>query len=138
MTEMKRNLALIVCCVFGLQVLGHTVRAQGVTASVKGTVSATAGDASSRPELLPGASLTLVNRDLPSASFKTVSDETGNFAFLELPAGNYTLAAEANGLPRVTREIHLTTGASIVVESVLTATLSESVTIRDEDGLLTA
>src|SRR5713101_8379963 len=75
--KVKRDLALIICCVFGLQVLGHSARAQGVTASVKGTVSATAGDASSRPELLPGASLTLVNRDLPSSSFKTVSDETG-------------------------------------------------------------
>src|SRR5437899_1346629 len=138
MTEMKRNLALIICCVFSIQVLGHTVRAQGVTASVKGTVSATAGDASSRPELLPGASLTLVNRDLPSASFKTVSDETGNFAFLELPAGAYTLTADANGLPRVTREIQLTTGATLVVEIILTATLSESVTIRGEEGLLSA
>ena len=136
--KVKRDLALIICCVFGLQVLGRIVRAQGVTASVKGTVSATAGDASTRPELLPGANLTLVNRDLPSASFKTVSDETGNFAFLELPAGNYTLTAEANGLPRVTREIHLTTGASLVVEIVLTATLSESVTVRDEEGLLSA
>ena len=138
MTEMKRNLALIVCCVFGLQVLGHTVRAQGVTASIKGTVSATAGDASSRPELLPGSSLTLVNRDLQRATFKTVSDDTGNFAFLELPAGNYTLTAEADGLPRVTREIHLTTGANLVVDIVLTATLSESVTIRDEEGLLSS
>src|SRR5712691_11230351 len=131
-----RNLTFIFCCALGLQATGYTVRAQGLTGSVKGTVSATAGDAAARPELLPGASLTLVNRDLPSASFKTVSDETGNFAFLELPAGNYTLTAEANALPRVTREIHLTTGASLVVEIVLTATLSESVTIRDEEGLL--
>src|SRR5207253_2545810 len=87
---------------------------------------------------LPGSSLTLVNRDLQRATFKTVSDDTGNFAFLELPAGNYTLTAEADGLPRVTREIHLTMGANLVVDIVLTATLSESVTVRDEEGLLSA
>src|SRR5439155_6968591 len=107
-----------------------TVRAQGLTGSVKGTVSATARDATARPELLPGASLTLVNRELSTATFKTVSYETGNFAFLELPAGSYTLTADANGLPRVTREPHLTTGATLVVEIILTATLSESVTIH--------
>src|SRR5437667_5169359 len=84
--------------------------AQGVTGSIKGTVSATAGDTSTQPELVPGARLTLVNRDLPNASFKTVSDDTGNFGFLELPAGYYILTVEANALPRVTREIHLTTG----------------------------
>ena len=136
MVKVKRDLILIICCVFALQVPRHAVRAQGITASLKGTVSATAADASSRPELLPGAAMTLVNRDLPGATFKTVSDESGNFAFLDLPAGTYTLTAEAKGFPRVTREIQVTSGATLVVEIVLTATLSESVTIRDEEGLL--
>lgn len=133
-----RDLTFILCCALWLQATGYPVRAQGLTGSIKGTVSATAGDAAARPELLPGASLTLVNRDVPTATFKTVSDETGNFAFLELPAGAYTLTADANGLPRVTREIQLTTGATLVVEIILTATLSESVTIRGEEGLLSA
>src|SRR5437773_10030070 len=133
-----RNLTFIFCCALGLQATGYTVRGQGLTGNIKGTVSATAGDAAARPELLPGASLTLINRDVPTAIFKTVSDETGNFAFLELPAGAYTLTADANGLPRVTREIQLTTGATLVVEIILTATLSESVTIRGEEGLLSA
>ena len=132
----KRNLVLIFCCAFALQATSYMARAQGVTGNIKGTVSATAGDSSARPELLPGASLTLVNRDVPSASFKAVSDETGNFAFRELPAGTYTLTAEAKGLPLVTHEIHLTTGATLVVEILLTATISESVTIHDEEGLL--
>src|SRR5437660_3460716 len=64
--KVKRDLILIICCVFALQVPRHAVRAQGITASLKGTVSATAADASSRPELLPGAAMTLVNRDLPA------------------------------------------------------------------------
>src|SRR4030095_8795288 len=133
-----RNLAFFFCCVLAPQALalGYLVQAQGLTGSIKGTVSAIAGDASARPELLPGASVTLVNRDVPTATFRIVSDETGNFVFLDLASGTYTLTAEANGLPRVTRDIPLTTGASLVVEIPLTATLSESVTIRDLEGLL--
>jgi len=133
-----RDLAFLFCCVLGPQVLaiGYLVQAQGLAGSIKGTVTATTGDAAARPELLPGASVTLVHRDLSTATLEIVTDETGNFAFRELAAGTYTLTAEANGLPRVTKEIHLTTGSSIVVEIVLTATLSESVTIRDVEGLL--
>jgi len=134
----KLALPLIICCIFVLQATGHMARALGVTGNIKGTVSATAGDSSARPELLPGVSLTLVNRDVTSAGFKTVSDETGSFAFRELPAGSYILTGEAKGLPLVTREIYLTTGATLVVEMLLTATVSESVTIRDEVGLLSA
>ena len=133
-----RYLAFLLCCVLGPQVLalGYLVQGQGLAGSIKGTVTATTGDAAARPELLPGASVTLVNRDLSTATLEIVTDETGNFAFRELAAGTYTLTAEANGLPRVTKEIHLTTGSSLVVEIVLTATLSESVTIRDAEGLL--
>jgi hypothetical protein len=55
-----------------------------------------------------------------------------------LPAGNYILIAEAKGLPAVKSEVHLNTGATLQVEIILTATLSASVTIRDEEGLLSA
>ena len=97
-----RSLTLIL---LGLLAVVCAAHAQGLTGSVKGTVSATSGNAAARPELLPGASLTLVNRDVPTATFKSVSDETGNFVFLELPAATYILTAEAKGLPGVTREI---------------------------------
>ncbi len=133
------TLSYLFCCILFLYAVCQTVPAQGVAGSVKGTVSATSGAApSTRPELLPGASVTLVNQDVAGAIFRTISDETGNFAFLELPAGKYILTAESNGLPHVTREIQLTTGAALVVEILLTATVSESVTIRDEEGLLSA
>src|ERR1043166_1874236 len=114
MIKRKPNLIFIFLCALALvfQVLSRTTPAQDVTSSIKGTVSATAGDASAPPELLPGARLTLTNRDLPGTALKTVTDETGNFAFLDLPSANYTLTAEANGLPKVTRDIRLTTGAT--------------------------
>jgi hypothetical protein len=130
-----RSLSLIL---LGLLAVICAAHAQGLTGSVKGTVSATSGNGAARPELLPGASLTLVNRDVPTAIFKSVSDETGNFVFLELPAATYTLTAEAKGLPAVTREIKLTTGANLIVEIILAPTVSESVTIREEEGLLSA
>jgi len=138
----KRQLKFICVCALVLFVHARSTDlsniCSGVTGSIKGTISATAGDASLRPELIPGARLTLVNRDRPDTPFKTVSDETGNFAFLDLPAATYTLTAEANGLPNATREIRLTTGAALVVDIILTASVTESVTIKGEEGLLSA
>jgi hypothetical protein len=113
-----------------------TALGQGVTGSIKGTVSAAAN--STRVELLPGANVTLINQDVSGVTFKTVSDATGNFVFLDLPAGRYILTVAANGLPSVTREIHLTSGSTLVVEILLTAKVSESVIIRDEEGMLSA
>lgn len=138
MIKRKPSLILLLLCTLALafQALSRTMDTQGITGSIKGTVSATAGDASARPELLPGARLTLINRDLPGAAFKTVTDEAGNFAFLDLPSANYKLTAEANGLPTVTRDIRLTIGATLAVEIILTASVNESVTVREEEGLL--
>lgn len=106
------------------------------TGNIKGTVRATTGTANTHAAPLPGAQLTLANRDLPGKSIKTISDDSGNFAFTNLPAANYLLTVEANGLPTVTREISLTAGATLNVEIELTASISESVTVRDEEGLL--
>lgn len=110
--------------------------AQGLAGKIKGTVSATAGDTSAQPELIPGARLSLVNLDLQSTPLETVTDETGNFAFLDLPAGKYSLTADSSGLPSVKREISLTTGATLMVEVILTATVTEAVTVREEEGQL--
>lgn len=138
MIKKKPGLILILLCTLALafQALSRTTHSQGVTGSIKGTVSAIAGDASAHPELLPGARLTLINRELPGAALKTATNETGNFAFLDLPSANYILTAEANGLPTVARDIRLTTGATLTVEIILTASVNESVTVREEEGLL--
>jgi hypothetical protein len=138
----KQKGELILALVFFLALLFQTLAvsrsasAQGMTGTIKGTVSATAGDPSARPELLPGASVILVNRDLPGPANKTVTDETGNFIFRDLPAAVYTATFEANGLPHVTSEIRLTAGATLLVDIVLTAKVTESVTVRDEEGQL--
>lgn len=110
--------------------------AKASTGSIKGTVMATTGAANTRPAPISGARVTLVNRDLPSQSFKTVTDNAGNFTFIDLPDATYLLTVDADGLPGVRREIRLTAGATLTVEIELTATISESVTVRDEEGLL--
>lgn len=104
--------------------------------SIKGTVKATTGATEAAPAPIPGARITLVNRDLPSKSVKTTTDDAGNFAFANLPAANYILTVEADGLPTVTREMTLATGQVLTVEIVLTASVSETVTVREEEGLL--
>lgn len=136
MIKHKLSFVSVFVLVLVFQAQAVSVNAQGLTGIIKGTVNATAGDPSARPELLPGAQLTLVNRDLPGTPFKTVTDESGNFIFRDLPAAVYTATAESNGLPRVTSEIRLTAGATLVVDFVLTAKVTESVTVRDEEGQL--
>lgn len=113
-----------------------TIRADA--GSIKGTVRATTAaiSANTRPTLVSGAKLTLVNRDLPSQVFKTTTDDAGSFIFINLPAAIYVLTVEAGGAPSVTRELRLAFGATLYVEVELTASVSENVTVREEEGLL--
>lgn len=118
--------------------LPRLTKAQGVLGSIKGQVSATTNDVAARPVPLAGARLSLVNTDLKGAPIERLTDETGSFAFPGLPGGNYRLSATAADLPSVNRELHLGIGSALVVEVVLTASVSESVVVRDEEGLLSS
>ena len=127
------------CCVlaiFSLLVLPPSTLAQHLTGRIKGTVKVTSEATDAPPTLLVGARLTLVNRDLPEQVFKVVTDEVGNFIFTDLPAATFVLTVEADGLATVRREISLASGVGLTVEIVMKATISESVTIREEEGLL--
>ncbi|MGI9036046.1 MAG: TonB-dependent receptor [Pyrinomonadaceae bacterium] len=105
--------------------------------AIKGTVRATSGAAANaEATVIAGAKLTLVNKATPNQPFKTVSNAAGDFIFDNLPAGDYTLTIEAVGLASASREIKLTSGALLTLEIDLSATISETVTIRDEEGLL--
>ncbi|MEP6900367.1 MAG: carboxypeptidase regulatory-like domain-containing protein [Actinomycetota bacterium] len=101
--------------------------------TIKGTVHAVAGGQST---VIAGAKLTLINQATLNQPIKTVSNASGDFLFDNLPSGNYILTIEADGLAVVTKEIKLVSGASLTLEINLTATVNESVTIRDEEGLL--
>lgn len=107
--------------------------------TIKGTVVAMAGGAAnpqSTITVITGAKLTLINKATPNQPLKTVSNAAGDFIFDNLPSGDYTLTIEAQGLTGVTKEIKLVSGAILTLEIDLTATVSESVTVRDEEGLL--
>ncbi|HEV7395897.1 MAG TPA: carboxypeptidase regulatory-like domain-containing protein [Pyrinomonadaceae bacterium] len=106
--------------------------------SIKGVVKANTAASGTRSIPLGNSRLTLINRDLPAQVFKTTTDDVGAFAFSDLPAARYVLTAEADGLPTVTREIVLSEGANLIVEIELTASVLESVTVRDEEGLLSS
>ncbi len=105
--------------------------------SIRGTVRAVAfGASNAQPTVIAGARLTLINKATPDQPIKTVSNASGDFIFDNLPSGDYVLTIEAAGLASVTKEIKLVSGAILAVDIDLTATISESVTVRDEEGLL--
>ena len=104
--------------------------------SIKGIVRAATGGAQSQSTVISNARLTLTNIDLPDFLLTTLSDDSGAFIFDNLPTGKYTLKIEADGLPTVSREIVLASGATLTVEVDLTVAVSETVTVRDEEGLL--
>jgi len=133
-----RSLSLCLLCitVFSLPAALPRATAQQLTGRLKGTVKVTTGATEARPASLAGARLKLTNRDFPEQSLKALTDDAGNFIFIDLPAGTYLLTVEADGLATVTREISLESGAALTVEVIMTATVSASVTVRAEEGLL--
>jgi len=70
--------------------------------------------------------------------FKTVSEKDGTYKFPSLLAGTYILTVDAKGFTSVTKEIHLTSGVTEVADIVLTPTVSESVTVHDDEGLISS
>ena len=133
---MANKLKLFVIAIIITAALLSMATAQGVTGRIKVTVSASTGDVDALSTPLAGARLTLVNRALPAQSTQAVADDIGNFAFIDLPAATYILTVESQGFPSVTREISLTPGEILTIEVMLTSTISESVTVREEEGLL--
>ena len=130
------DLGLLCTTIFTLLVLLPNAPAQHLTGRIKGTVKVTSEATDAPPALLVGARLALVNRDVTEQSFKAVTDDVGNFIFTDLPAATFVLTVEADGLATVKREISLAPGVGLTVEIVMKATISESVTIREEEGLL--
>src|SRR5688500_2016447 len=135
--DCKSFYSIVLCtATFSLLVLVPSALAQQLTGRIKGTVKVTTEASDAPPSSLVGARLKLVNRDLPEQVFNVVTDEAGNFIFTDLPATTFVLTVEADGLATVKREIGLASGVALTVEIVMKPTISESVTIREEEGLL--
>jgi hypothetical protein len=136
---MARRPIVVEWCIAALlmvTVCAYTTVAESATGSIKGVVRATTQTSGTRPILLSNARITLVNLDFPTQVMVVVTDDTGAFVFSNLPAARYLLTAEAAGLPTVTREIGLSEGANLIVEIEMTTSLSASVTVLEEEGLL--
>src|SRR6267378_4023847 len=125
--------SLLRIAIFSLLVLPPSAMAQHSTGRIKGTVKVTSEATDAPPALLVGARLTLVNRDLPEQFSKAVTDDGGNFIFTDLPAATFVLTVEDDGLATVKREINLAPGVGLTVEIIMKATISETVTVREEE-----
>ncbi len=101
--------------------------------TIKGTVRATS---EGKKAIIAGAKLSLTRKTAGAEPFRTVSSDSGDFVFKDLPAGNYVLLVETPGLAAATREIVLESGAILTLDIDLAVTVGETVTVRVEEGLL--
>ncbi len=132
---MKKKLSLIiltiVATVFFTSVASSTICAQTATATLVGRTTDEAEAA------LPGVKITLTQTT--TGQTRTVmSDDSGNFVFLLLPAGKYELAAEREGFQKlIRREFDLQVDQRASLDLPLKAgQITETVEIRDEASIL--
>lgn len=107
--------------------------AQLITGSVTGTVTDASGAA------IPGATVTLTNTGTNNAR-TAESNQAGNFRFLQLESGNYTLRTQADGFSTSVREgVIVQTARSIALPvSLEIGTITETVEVSGGAPLLEA
>ncbi|MGH9719534.1 MAG: carboxypeptidase-like regulatory domain-containing protein, partial [Bryobacteraceae bacterium] len=95
---------------------------------VSGTMVGTAVDASG--SVVPNAAVTLTN-DQTNISFKTATDEAGNYVAPNLPPGRYTVKAEASGFkPYLAKGISALSNRTVRADVALeTGTITQSVEV---------
>src|SRR5436190_1984114 len=92
-----------------------TAFAQSVSS---GTIQGTIKDESGA--ILPGVNVTLTSPSLQVPQILQVSDATGGYKFVDLPAGTYKLKAELSGFATSVRdELRLTVGFVATVDLAL-------------------
>ena len=102
--------------------------AQSQSGNIYGKVQAKDGSA------LPGVTVTLTGVGAPQT---TVSDAQGNFRFLSLSPGSYTLKSELSGYGMSTRAgIGVNVGRNSDVTMTLNPSVAESITVTAEAPLL--
>jgi carboxypeptidase family protein len=96
---------LVLLYAFGAQ-------AQQVNVSVGGRIADTTG------AVVPNASVKAVNTQT-GFSRSTSSSSNGNYQLVAMPAGDYRISAEAQGLKRIVRNVHLDIGANATLDFAL-------------------
>jgi hypothetical protein len=102
--------------------------AQISTGNVYGTVKDEQGG------VLPGATLVLSG---PAGARTTTSSESGDFRFLNVSYGTYTLTASLDSFSTVEREVVVTTGQSVTLDVALrVAAMEETVLVSAETPVI--
>ncbi|MGH7782985.1 MAG: carboxypeptidase-like regulatory domain-containing protein, partial [Candidatus Binatia bacterium] len=130
---MRVKVLLIITIVLYIGVGRSFPRPRFDAGTIKGTVRATAGGNSA---VIGNANLTLTRKTALDQQYKAVSNDAGEFIFRDIPSGSYILLVNAPGLSTATREIKLDPGAILTLDIDLALTVGETVTVRDEEGLL--
>jgi Carboxypeptidase regulatory-like domain len=125
---MTRSLGVVILLVVWS---AGNVLAQGGSGSLRGTVTDEQGAA------MPGVTVTATSPALLSPSV-AVSDTSGNYRIINLPPGDYTIAAELTGFSVFRREgILLRAGANFQVDIQMTlGTLQETVTVSGDSPMI--
>src|SRR4029078_6697720 len=101
-----------------------------------GTIEATVKDESG--SVLPGVTVTAASPQLQVGQLVQVSDATGAYKFVDLPAGTYRVRAEVPGLfATVHDDLRLTVGFTARVDLTLkVGALEESITVSGQSPVV--
>src|SRR5262245_60871141 len=124
MSRSGRNNRTAVFILTSLTLAAHvTLEAQGVQASVSGTVTDESGS------VVPGVTVTMVNK-ATNDSRTVVTDERGAYRFDGLRPSKYSLSGELQGFTTVTHEeLTVNVGGALTIDLQLkVSALNETVT----------
>jgi len=97
----RSSLLITLVSLLVLHIFTSSLTAQTTTSTIEGTVKDANG------ALVAGAKLKLTSTTLGTER-DVVTDETGSYRFVSLPAGTYTVTVSQNGFSTVTSQIELT------------------------------
>jgi hypothetical protein len=117
MRSMRSFLVLLVCS-FSLSLFAQTLTQAG---NIRGNVTGADGST------LPGVTVTLSGGSGGRQTFVTESD--GEYRFLGLHPGTYTVTAELSGFAPVTRNADVSIGRNTELPLVMAASASEAITV---------
>jgi hypothetical protein len=116
-------------CVIALVLAGSFAQAQDQFGKIRGTVVIIESDGST--SMIPGAAVAIDGRE---PSRKTITDDKGSYTFVELPAGQYQIRANAPGLIG-SASAELKPGQSLDLQIVMNIeSAKQSVTVDGSDG----
>jgi len=124
-----------IVAVFSLITLAASATAFGQSVA-SGTIEGTVKDESNG--VLPGATITVKSAQLQVGQLVQISDSTGAYRFVDLPAGTYRLTAELAGFSTTVRDdLRLTVGFNARVDVTLkVGAMEEAITVSGQSPVV--